>query len=944
MSKKPPTPAGAPTQPANGYNEELQSPVPGRKITSPFGPRRAPRTGNGRFGSTNHKGVDFAAPEGTNVRASASGIVTFAGRQGGYGLRVVIRHDEDTETTYSHLSTISVSVGQKVTQGQIIGEVGSTGNSSGPHLHFEVVEDGVKINPATALGQSTNVDLNDTTAAENKKKDQQEASGLTAQSEEELNRRVAQLNQNQDEIIRKLISGEHFLDNLSNQYYNLTYHWRLFTTVDQDFLTELSTESTLGDFYKKISELKQVTIAETGVTGFNIEAVTIESIVGPDYISGSTLFKNFNIRITEPNGAVFLDALRNAAIEVGTRNYQKCFYYLELTFKGYNEDGSIELKPFADLPNGGKWLWSLIFTDIDVNVTSGGGTYNLSMLHQHDSFTGSRLNIVPYTTTVKGNTLGEVMDNLCTRLNDYYFHMKSDRITTFKAKFHPIEGLMTAEEVRAIPISYELPDINESRSEGMEAPKGEDQNNQTVNNVTLNASAKTAYVPTGVTVADVLDAVLQSCETAQNLVKGTKVNSFYVNESNERINQAGFRNSVLFRIEPEVRHPNYDPIYNEYYKDITLHIYGFYHHTSVLSQFDTLLEEDSQRAIIADLASRNLLRKKYEYLFTRSNTEILEMDMGFKLNWSALLPRFTDASYEQADTHAKARTAGPNENPGLPRDDRPVTPEEVATATSQSADDFNERVNINNEIEQLRQKNVPIADISQWPPEDQKRYEELAAKLKVLNDRSRGNRNAVSEARQALQAERPMTAPSRNYERLYGEAIPIHNVEGEERKNLFPITTEFLMDDTVTGVAGQYHAGKSIYGAVLNQVYGPVASKLMRQDITIRGDPYWIGPGSFEEMIARNNDQVNEQWPKFSLGCNVILLRMAYPLGQDYDGNIILRNDETMTGVYQITSITHRFEGGQFTQVLKTIRIPLVDVYKTLFKQINSSPTDGEKQ
>lgn len=920
MSKKPPTPAGAPTQPANGYNEDFQSPLPGRKINSPFGPRRAPRTGNGRFGSTNHTGVDFAAPEGTAVRASASGVVTFAGRQGGYGLRVVIRHDEDTETTYSHLSTISVSVGQRVTQGQIIGEVGSTGNSSGPHLHFEVVEDGVKINPATVLGQSTNIDLNDTTAAENRKKDEQEASGLSAVSEEELNRRLSELSYNQDEIIRKLISGEHFQDNPANEFKNLTYHWRLFTTVDQDLLTELTSESTMADFYKRVSELKQVTIAETGVTGFNVDGVTITSLVGTDYLSGSTMFQNFEIKITEPNGAIFLDALRNAAVEVGTRNYQKCFYYLELTFKGYREDGSIELKPFANLPNGGKWLWSLILSDIEVNVTAGGGTYTLSMINQNDSFTSSRLNIIPYTVNIKGDTLGQFMDDMCEKLNNYYRVMRGGETIVFKNKFHPIAGLMTADEVRAIPVSYESKEVNESRSEGMSV----------TNQISLLQETRTAHIPSGFTVADVLDAVLQSCETAQNLVKGTKINAFYVNESSEKINQDGFRNSVLFRVEPEIRHPNYDPIFNEYYKEVTLHIYGFYHHTAVLSRFDTLLETNAQKAIIADLAARNFLRKRYEYLFTGQNTEVLEMDLGFKLNWAALLPRFTDASSDQVAPHAKARIPGPNEQPGIPTDQRP-TSEEIATSQTQIAEIGAERQRLSEELARIQAREA-AGEIT--PEEAQAQKAEIQRQVDELKKRY-GEYSNLNELRSQLQAERPMVAPSRNYERLYGEALATATIEGEDRKNVFPITTDFVTSDTVTGLSGQYHAGKSIYGAVLNQVYGPMASKLMRQDITIRGDPYWIGPGSFEIAILRASDLFSNEWPNFSQGCNTILFRMAYPLGQDYDGNVILRSDETVTGVYQVTSVTHRFDGGQFTQVLKCIRVPLIDVYKTLFKDIN---------
>lgn len=85
-----------------------------------------------------HTGQDFSAPTGTDVRAATAGIVTFAGRQGPYGNKVEITHPDGTVTWYAHLSRIDVTATDAVTTGQVVGLVGSTGNSTGPHLHFEV--------------------------------------------------------------------------------------------------------------------------------------------------------------------------------------------------------------------------------------------------------------------------------------------------------------------------------------------------------------------------------------------------------------------------------------------------------------------------------------------------------------------------------------------------------------------------------------------------------------------------------------------------------------------------------------------------------------------------------------------------------------------------------------------------------------------------------------
>lgn len=99
--------------------------------------------------STGHRAIDYAAALGTPVRAVGDGSVTLAGWDGSYGNKVSIRHNATYSTNYAHLSRIAVKRGQKVAQGQIIGYVGSTGLSTGPHLHYEMVKNGVKINPLT---------------------------------------------------------------------------------------------------------------------------------------------------------------------------------------------------------------------------------------------------------------------------------------------------------------------------------------------------------------------------------------------------------------------------------------------------------------------------------------------------------------------------------------------------------------------------------------------------------------------------------------------------------------------------------------------------------------------------------------------------------------------------------------------------------------------------
>jgi len=119
------------------------SPVPGSWISSTFGRRSDPFTGKLAF----HSGIDFAAPAGAQARAVAPGVVTWAGARAGYGQLVEINHGNGYVTRYAHNSSVLVKVGDKVAKGQAISRVGSTGRSTGPHLHFEVLKNGRAIDP-----------------------------------------------------------------------------------------------------------------------------------------------------------------------------------------------------------------------------------------------------------------------------------------------------------------------------------------------------------------------------------------------------------------------------------------------------------------------------------------------------------------------------------------------------------------------------------------------------------------------------------------------------------------------------------------------------------------------------------------------------------------------------------------------------------------------------
>jgi murein DD-endopeptidase MepM/ murein hydrolase activator NlpD len=130
----------------SGPRTLLLRPVANASLSSPFGERLGPMGGGG---TRMHRGIDLAAPSDTPVRAAGDGVVISVGPRGAYGHYVCIRHDDTYETAYAHLSRYAdrLERGAQVRQGEVIGYVGSSGRSTAPHLHYEVLVDGIQVDP-----------------------------------------------------------------------------------------------------------------------------------------------------------------------------------------------------------------------------------------------------------------------------------------------------------------------------------------------------------------------------------------------------------------------------------------------------------------------------------------------------------------------------------------------------------------------------------------------------------------------------------------------------------------------------------------------------------------------------------------------------------------------------------------------------------------------------
>jgi murein DD-endopeptidase MepM/ murein hydrolase activator NlpD len=136
-----------PTERTYFFNTGFRFPLREYRITSTFGPRPSPFTGK----MQNHQGLDLAAPMGSNVYPAREGRVTETGTDPVYGNYIVVAHDDNWVSLYGHLSAVTAADGSRVSRNSVIGKVGSTGQSTGPHLHFEIRKNGQALDPGKLL-------------------------------------------------------------------------------------------------------------------------------------------------------------------------------------------------------------------------------------------------------------------------------------------------------------------------------------------------------------------------------------------------------------------------------------------------------------------------------------------------------------------------------------------------------------------------------------------------------------------------------------------------------------------------------------------------------------------------------------------------------------------------------------------------------------------------
>jgi hypothetical protein len=710
------------------------------------------------------------------------------------------------------------------------------------------------------------------------------------------------------------------------------YHIRFYLT--EDVPIPLANYKTYPAYYQAVQQLKQTTIAESGVTGLNITSLSINTLAAPNNVTRSMSALNLTLTIVEPMGVSFFDMIAEAAAELKISNFAKLFYYVDVRFIGY-DNGQPNMNICKDFDNGGIWTYQVRIQNVAVDSNSAASTYTFEATPFNEHiYTTSDLKL-PTTFQPSGSTVGEMLTSLATMLNEYDADLYAYNIKTYAFRTTPCQ----IDGKTADPSSWKVTpndiSFNYERSMAMGTIEGIDQK----------TPIKGTF-PAGANINDVIETIIVSSDEAPRWAKD-------VPEQDKTIkDDKSARNCVIFRYEPTIEIVGFDPITSQYIETITFDILSYFTAQPVIEQDDVTNAKDPQYQVNQAIAltSAGYMCKRYDYMFTGLNTEVMNFDFKYNFNFEVALPKLSgyQNSHSSYADHALVRDD--------PKDIRAIQARNVALLAQQKG--------LQDKLAVLKQStdatNAAIAAQGGKTTADQtKLLADNAALSAKYSDAVTTSQTAFKSIQQSVQTLKNKAGINSNLvSRLPTSRTQVKYAEdmiGAAEVPRFPISTKQSGDDPRKQVSGQipesYSRDRSIYGAILDQLYVPMAESLQQITLTVRGDPYWLGTGNIERSIARTQSSLNgvvrdhlkpgvmsNRQVDFSYGDVLFLLTFKYPLTVGDDGAPVIKNNESFTGIYRVISIKHDFQDGQFKQEITAVRCQLMDAFKALGVKVIEIP------
>jgi len=665
-----------------------------------------------------------------------------------------------------------------------------------------------------------------------------------------------------------------FSENILNNFDQIAYHFRFFITPDIGIFSQ--TVKPID-----VNKVPQITIAESGISEFNIRDVEIEGVISPSKIFQNTTATKFTINIAEPAGISFIEKMFAAGQELGVGNYTKAPFHLELSFLGYDSkstDGS------PKKIEGLSWIWRIAISNLVTKTAAGGSTYVITA--------------VPFSDIGKFNTnlmLTSIVNVSASNVGDFFKEIefilnKQDLEKTLFGNSPITRYKVIIEENNELLQNIQSTSISSWKLQS----KKTDVSSQRMMSIKGNSTIKTISIPNGTTFNSIVDYIFANTEEGPMSVAGTKTS-----DSTEQRKKRMF--AFIPIVKTQVKYTNFDIDSNDYNKEVTFRII-LHKKTGVIID-DKQIKNDyidvsKQKLKIFKLNKAGVFTKTYDYIFTGLNTEVIKFDIDYNFLWFAMLGLFRGRG-----SIGKA-TVGPKYN-------------------AESRKIFKNTKSIK-KVLQAQREIVGKFDIVSNPTLNKEEKQLIS----ILAAKNRRNIDAANKLNRTKRKNIP--------KRSFAEDSKI-NLAALGQNQLVPLSIAQTSSDPAVNVSGLVEANfsqsRSLYGAALRQLYtggGPgFTPDLMKINMTIKGDPYWLGLTEIEieEMIFKNNSSTKQDEtiqlnrPDFNSSTPLFLLTFGAPSKiSEKTGLAELKKEQVFSGVYRAVRVISKFKDGKFTQELEAVR------------------------
>lgn len=779
------------------------------------------------------------------------------------------------------------------------------------------------------------------------------------------------------------------VDVLDNPYSGLdsaNYRWSWFVTNPiltnnrgsflRNKLQELDDELNNlanGEFPSNDSVPQKMIIAETGASVYNIESVELKQVVSPNFDTLNAGGLEFKMQVREPGGISLADTLLKAG-QLLLANPQKSPYFLELSFIGRDpETGEwfgFDQGGLANNRSARRWIYKVYLVELTSEYGPGGATHDLRFVA-----TGNK------GYDLQFSTLTEPLSATHTRVGDFFDTLANQMNKADRDKYGIQRNTFSFDLSRIVDERPELPlkDWTIDRSSLLDALA---RRSGTQNE---NSKDNTASFQKGDNVVSIIDTIMANTDQIIKIHEELNVDD----QEKESISYLFFVQATVYLKPVEFTNdfkpinqegnelPIYDPIANDYDRHIVWHVLPFKTRSIIKStrQGQALEQKNEQQKIMQALVRENRIRKVYEHYHTGLNTEVINFEIKFDTAWVATIPLYNAVSRpvlnpgERQQDSDDVRIASVNTVRQFhDLTERQQRRERIANSLDrylqalgqegEGASDAEEqtRQNLLNSLNESPGTGELVSQVLIQRNTGRISEEEAIRQLEEIRDQQAdaaqnlGTQRAdvrlrlrnISRRRQAANLQTAANIREEgNLAFVEDLALVTPNVQ-----NLLPVTLEpdKLTDNAFSsGISDTTSPSRSIYTSIANQAYsGMIEKNLLRINITIKGDPYWLGSTNSDSIedefgdVTSNNSE--NGLPKLNSGAEYFILRFNLPEKIDEETvQPTLGEANLVTSPYQVLTITHKWESGKWTSELDAIRPPNMNIrgLNAIYRQID---------